>query len=86
MIYLRIKLTHSDGTVSYLPDENGHKNLYYVNDSRLDTWNSTWCVADKKEGSYSARLQWRSQTVELDKVGRYLWGHFFFCLVDINFF
>ena len=63
MIYLRIKLTHSDGTVSYLPDENGHKNLYYVNDSRLDTWNSTWCVADKKEGSYSARLQWRSQLV-----------------------
>jgi hypothetical protein len=46
-----------------LPDENGHKNLYYVNDSRLDTWNSTWCVADKKEGSYSARLQWRSEKV-----------------------
>ena len=63
IIYLRIKLTHSDGTVSYLPDENGHKNLYYVNDSRLDTWNSSWCVADKKEGSYSARLQWRSEKV-----------------------
>jgi hypothetical protein len=62
-IYLRVKLTNTaDGTVSYLPDSNGHMNLYYINDSRLDTWYSNWCVSDKKEGNYSARLQWRSET------------------------
>ena len=59
-IYLRLKFTGSNGTF-YKPDNNGHKKLYYIHDSRLDAWTNTLCVDDLPAGTYTVQLQWRGE-------------------------
>jgi hypothetical protein len=61
-IYLRLAFTPSGGgTTTYIPDSAGHKQYYYINDSRLDSWMNTQCVSSLAAGDYDVVLQWRGE-------------------------